>query len=77
MLSTDSVPPMEQRESIISLPIEINLLPYLKETEKNIPKSLVGDQNQCDGVSYAYVFEREPIAFEGKGKWLNYEVKGK
>lgn len=77
MLSTDSVPPMEQRESIISLPIEINLLPYLKETEKNIPKSLVGDLNQCDGVSYAYVFEREPIAFEGKGKWLNYEVKGK
>ena len=72
-----TLPPLTQRTSSLSLPIEINLEPYLKEVEKSLPKTMRGSENNCSGVSYAYKFDREPIKFEGKGPYLKYEVNGK
>lgn len=73
----EEIPDLTQKESSISLPIKINLQPYLKETEKSLPKSFVGKEENCDGVSYSYKFIRNPIKFAGKGQYLSYDVDGK
>ncbi len=73
----EEVPELTQKESTTYLPIKINLAPYLAEAEKSLPKSFTGKEDNCDGVSYSYKFNRNPIKFEGKGDYLYYEVDGK
>ena len=73
----ETVPELTQKESTTYLPIRINLAPYLAEVEKSLPKSFIGKEDNCDGVSYSYKFNRNPIKFEGKGDYLYYEVDGK
>lgn len=72
-----SIPPIENKFSTISLPIEIDLTPYLNDVEKSLDKTFRGKEDNCSGVSYSYRFERNPIKFDGKGALLNYEVSGK
>ena len=67
---------MTQKESTIYLPIKINLQPYFNETEKSLPKTFNGKEDNCSGVSYSYKFTRNPIEFEGKGDYMYYEVDG-
>jgi|APGre2960657404_1045060.scaffolds.fasta_scaffold11118_2 hypothetical protein len=71
------LPELTQKESTTYLPIKINLGPYLAEAEKSLPKSFIGKEENCEGVSYSYKFNRNPIKFEGKGDYLYYEVDGK
>ncbi len=71
------VPTLSQKESTIYLPIKINLQPYLNDTEKSLPKTFNGKEENCSGVSYSYKFTRNPIEFEGKGDYMYYEVDGK
>ena len=71
------IPTLIQKESTVYVPIKINLLPYLKDTEKSLPKTFTGKEEICSGVSYSYKFDRNPIQFECKGKELYYEVDGK
>jgi hypothetical protein len=73
----DELPIPEQEESSISIPIKIDLRPYLAMTEKALPKTFKDNFEQCDGVSYSYKFDREPISFKGTGTELNFEVDGK
>jgi len=63
--------------SQINVPIEIDLQSQLKNVEKSLPKSFEGKQEQCEGVSFAYRFIREPINFQLKKTSLYYEVDGK
>ena len=74
---TLNIPDLKQSYSSIEIPIIIDLTPYLAETEKTIPKSFIGKEEKCSGVSYTYKFNRNPIKFEGKGDYLYYEVDGK
>ncbi len=67
----------EQETSSIKVPIKINLAPYFKETEVSVPREFTGNEQMCEGVSYAYRFIREPIEFKGKGKKLFFDVDGK
>jgi len=62
--------------SSINIPIKVNLKPYFKDTEKSIPKKFTGDEQVCEGVSYAYSFYRDPIDFKGTGKDLTFNVDG-
>ena len=71
------IPRIQQPLSNLNLPISIDLTPYLKDTEKSIPKKFNGKEENCSGVSYTYRFERNPILFEGKGPYMTYEVIGK
>lgn len=73
----NTIPPIERKTSSLSLPIEIDLSPYLKDVEKSIDRTIKGKEDNCSGVSYAYRFERNPIIFDGRGSYLTYEVKGK
>ena len=63
--------------SQINVPIEIDLQSQLKDVEKSLPKSFEGKQEQCEGVSFAYKFIREPIHFQLKKTSFYYEVDGK
>jgi len=76
-ISVQEIAPPKQRESTLSLPIKINLQPYFTETEKALPKSFTGKEDNCEGVSYSYKFFRNPIVFNGKGENLNFDVDGK
>jgi hypothetical protein len=72
-----ATPTLVQRTSNLALPIELNLEPYFKDIEKSIPKQFKGKEDKCSGVSYSYRFERDPIRFNGKGQYIEYEVFGK
>ena len=68
---------LEQEASMLKVPIRIDLAPYFKETEKSVPKTFKGSEQTCDGVSYSYKFNREPIHFKGTGERLFFDVNGK
>ncbi len=72
-----TIPQITPKESLISLPLKINLEPYFKDTEKSLPKKFQGKEEQCEDVSYEYTFYRDPIKFKGMGEYLYYEVDGK
>jgi hypothetical protein len=73
----EEVPIPEQQESSINIPIKIDLRPYLAMTDKALPKTFKDNFEQCDGVSFYYKFDRNPIEFKGNGTELNFEVDGK
>lgn len=65
-----------ETKGTLTLPIEIDLTPYLKMVDKEIPKTFKGGEDPCDGVAYSYYFKRDPIAFEGKKSTMAYTVDG-
>jgi len=76
-ITVQEIPPAKQRESSVYLPIKINLQPYFNETEKALPKTFNGKEENCEGVSYSYKFVRNPIEFDGKGDLMYFDVDGK
>jgi hypothetical protein len=75
---TKIIPPpaLNAQVSSITIPIQINLSPYLKEVEKSLPTSFSGEEQQCEGTSFSYRFFREPIVFTFKKDELHYAVDG-
>lgn len=69
-------PQLEQVESSVTLPIKLNLKPYFSQVEKSLDITFKGQDQQCEGISYDYYFERSPIEFSTSKLALNYEVKG-
>jgi len=63
--------------SNISIPIEFDLKKSLKQVESSLPKTFEGNEEQCEGISFAYKFLRDPISFSFKPAELYYEVDGK
>ncbi len=63
--------------SIIKVPIKINLKPYFDATNKELDKVFRGNEQQCQGVSFSYIFKRSPIRFKGTGTKLSFDVDGK
>ena len=70
-------PALVQPSSTVVVPIKINLTPYFKDTDKSIPKKFNGKEENCEGVSFAYSFLRDPISFKGDGNDLQFDVNGK
>ena len=61
---------LEQKVSTIHVPIEINLKNYLVEAEKQTPKKFEDEKQECEGISFWYKLERNPLAFDGKENQL-------
>lgn len=67
----------EAPTSMIKVPIKINLKPYFDSTDKELDKTFRGNEQQCSGVSFKYLFKRSPIKFKGTGTKLAFDVDGK
>lgn len=76
-VSVNVVPILIQPSSTVVVPVKINLSPYFKEADKSVPKKFTGKEENCDGVSFAYMFLREPISFKGAGDSLQFDIDGK
>ncbi|MFT5858081.1 MAG: hypothetical protein ACI865_000165 [Flavobacteriaceae bacterium] len=63
--------------SMIKVPIKINLKPYFDATDKELDKTFRGNEQQCSGISFKYLFKRGPIKFKGTGTKLAFDVDGK
>ncbi len=72
-----TTPILTQPSSTVVVPVKINLTPYFKETDKSIPTKFKGKQENCEGVSFSYEFQRDPIAFKGSGNSIFFDVDGK
>jgi hypothetical protein len=77
LIEVIETPILVQPSSTVVVPIKINLTPYFKDTDKSIPKKFNGKEENCEGVSFAYSFLREPISFKGDGNNLQFDVDGK
>jgi hypothetical protein len=69
--------PTQQEASIIDIPIQVELKPYFKQADAAVPNKFTGKEDHCEGTSYSYVFERNPIEFSGKGNNLQFDIEGK
>ncbi len=69
--------PAKQDASIIDIPIQVELKPYFKQADAAVPNRFTGKEDHCEGISYSYVFERNPIEFSGKSNNLQFEIDGK
>ena len=54
-----------------------DLTSYLKEAEKQTPKTFEDEKKQCEGISFWYKLERNPLEFDGKDNNLLLELSGK
>jgi len=63
--------------SFLSLETELALKPYLTEADKSLDKKFSGGEDPCEGISYKYHFERDPLRFELKETEVICEINGK
>lgn len=79
--SIEPLPPQNQivepsiskpKVSAISIPIEVNLDTYFKEADKAIPKVFTGGEKLCEGLSYNYELNRDPIKFNTFSSGIEY-----
>jgi hypothetical protein len=63
--------------SFLSIQTELSLKPYLLEADQALDQKFNGEQQQCEGISYKYHFERDPFDFEFKGNEVRCEISGK
>lgn len=72
----EPIPPIEQPVSHIIVPVELSLAPYFNDIDRSIDKEFNGGEQQCDGVSFNYHFQRKPITFAAENKKITYDVAG-
>ncbi|MDX2359917.1 MAG: DUF4403 family protein [Crocinitomicaceae bacterium] len=75
IITEASIP--KQEVSTIKIPIKLNLAPYFEETNASVPTKFAGNEQVCEGVSFAYEFIRDEIEFRGAGKKLQFDVDGR
>lgn len=63
--------------SFLVIETELSLRPYLKEADQALDKKFSGGEQQCEGISYQYHFERQPLAFEMKDLEVRCHIDGK
>ncbi|MDC3252991.1 DUF4403 family protein [Crocinitomicaceae bacterium] len=66
----------KQPVSTINIPIQLELTPYFNKINRLVPNTFIGNEQQCEGVSYSYYIKRKPIEFSGIGKRLLFGVEG-
>ncbi len=62
--------------SIINLPISIELKDVYEKINSEVPKTFSGAEQQCDGISYSYTFNRKAIEFNGSKGGIQYSIPG-
>ncbi|MFM8596699.1 MAG: DUF4403 family protein [Flavobacteriales bacterium] len=63
--------------SFLSIQTELFLKPYLLEADLSLDNKFSGEDKQCEGISYKYNFDRDPIIFTLKGNEVLSEIDGK
>ena len=64
----------KSKASSITIPIEVDLESYFKEADKSIPKIFTGGESTCEGLSYTYELNREPIKFNTFPSGIEYKT---
>lgn len=72
-----TAPVPEQPVSTIVLPVTIDLTSYYKLADDQVDKKFDGGEQKCDGVSYNYHFERDPLQLSASGRDVDINVSGK
>jgi hypothetical protein len=68
-------PPIKTAKlSFLSIPVEMSLKNSFSEAEKNIPKKFVGEEKSCEGLSYTYQINRNPIQFKTNTNGLDFST---
>lgn len=65
-----------QTKGTIQVPIEVDLKFVFTQLDKKIPKQFTGEKDQCEGVSFAYTFDRYGVSFTGQKNGINTQVQG-
>ncbi len=63
--------------STFAIPVSIDLKPYFKLAEKQVPPTFTGKENPCEGIAFEYFFDRNPIVWSGNKQTVNIDVSGK
>lgn len=63
--------------SFLSLQTELALKPYLTEADQSLDQKFNGGEQQCEGISYKYHFDRDPLHFEFKNNEVRCDISGK
>jgi hypothetical protein len=66
----------EQPSSQIHIPVTVDLKQYIKEAEQKVPLTFNGKEDPCEGIRYAYTFNRSPLQFNGKADKIYLSLKG-
>lgn len=63
--------------SYVQIPIEVDLTKYLEQAEKSIQKEFTGASNECEGLSYNFNFNRDPLKIKGSENKFQLDISGK
>lgn len=72
-----TAPVPDQPVSIIVLPVSVDLTDYYKMADSQVPKAFDGKEQKCEGVSFTYHFERDPLQLQAEGRDVDISVSGK
>lgn len=72
----NKVPAVTPISSQIIFPIRADLSTYFKMAENLIPSETKGEDNPCEGLRYAYVFQRGPLTFSGFNNQVKLSLNG-
>ncbi len=73
----EEIPVPRQPLSQIVIPIELRLQPYFEMADKSVPMNFTGGDHPCEGVSYDYYFERNPLKLSGQKGIVSIDISGK
>lgn len=65
-----------QTMGTIQIPITVDLGFVFSKLDKEVPNSFSGEKNQCEGVSFEYLLNRNSIRFYGQQNSVLSEIQG-
>lgn len=72
-----AIPTVPQPTSQIVIPLEIALDGYYELADKQVPKEFKGGEHPCEGVSFDYFFNRNPLELNADNNKVTVDVTGK
>jgi len=70
------IPKIVQPVSNVEVPVTVDLKSYFIQAENSVPNKYSGNQQACEGLSYAYTFTRTPFTFIGSNNVVNLKFTG-
>jgi hypothetical protein len=70
------IPKLIQPVSNIEVPVTVDLKSYFTQAENSVSHKYSGNQQACEGLSYAYTFTRTPFTITGSNNTVNLKFTG-
>ena len=70
------IPKLIQPVSNVEVPVTVDLKSYFVQAENSVPNKFSGNQQACEGLSYAYTFTRSPFAITGSNNVVSLKFIG-